>query len=689
MKSKRLHLLDLKRLPGLNKALALFFIHKGQIEIHMMVMTLTKQFESSGVRRSDMEKLDPSMRLKVKRDTFYLPEPNGGVYFRNNQCSFRMEGNGIDQWVEKLLPMFNGEYSLEYLTNGLPGPYKNRVMEIAEVMHGNGFVRDVSRDLPHQLPEHAVKKFASQIEFIDSLADSGASRFEVYRGANVLAVGSGPFLTSLVSSLIESGMAKLQVLMTDEVPANRSRLMELVEHARQTDPEIELMEVGFSENGWRETLQPFDSILYVTQKENLEELELLHAICRTDKKLFVPAICHKQKGIAGPIIHPDSEAGWDSAWRRIHTPALTKENQFPAESAIPGAMLANMIVFELFKETTGVTKSNQRNRIFLLDTETLVGSWHSFLPHPLETGKAAAEAVQSLEMRLEEVSERIDREKMLYFFSLLTSEETGVFHVWEESDTKQLPLAQCRVQPVDVLSEGPAELLGEVICSGLTHEEARREAGLQGIEAYALRLGSLIVPQGTDEFMATCTGATFAECVGRGLQKCLTDGLRKRESVQKSTISRLELDAVEDEKCRFYIKALTTMQGEPEIGFGEDVAGFPVVYVRGGNGWYGNTGLTPTMALRNSLQHALFQAQNGTDAFDAKPVADVLEEGSAERIAIPANEDRIQPGNVKEAIETLKWNQKQLVVYELDIEPVFKQELEGVFCVLLREEEMQ
>jgi putative thiazole-containing bacteriocin maturation protein len=635
-----------------------------------------------------MEKLDPSMRLKVKRDTFYLPEPDNGVYFRNNQCSFRMEGSGIDQWVEKLLPMFNGEYTLEYLTEGLPGPYKNRVMEIAEVLHKNGFVRDVSRDLPHELPKHLLKKFASQIEFVNSLADSGASRFETYRHSNVLAVGSGPFLTSLVSSLIESGMAKLQVLITDENPTNRGRILELVDHARQTDPELELFEVSFKESGWRETLKPFDSILYVTQNENIEELKLLHGICREERKLFVPAVCHQQKGIAGPVLHPDSEAGWKSAWSRLHSTALIKENRLSAESAIPSAMLANMIVFELYKELTGVTNANQRNRIFLLDRETLEGSWHSFLPHPIETGNAGAEAVQNLEQRLEQDSKRIDREKMLYFFSLLTSTETGIFHVWEEGDTKQLPLAQCRVQPVDGLSGGPAELLDEVICSGLTHEEARREAGLQGIEAYASRLGRSLFPHRHDEYVAACSGATFAECIGRGIQKCLTDELRKRESLQ-TCISRLELDDVEDEKCRFYLKALTTMQGEPEIGIGEDVAGFPVVYVCGKNGWYGNTGFTRTSALRNSLQHALFKAQNGSDAFDANPVVGVLEEGSAERMAISADEDGIRPENLKEAIETLKGNQRQLTVYELNIEPVFKQELEGVFAVLLREEETQ
>ncbi|SFJ91920.1 hypothetical protein SAMN05421852_1393 [Thermoflavimicrobium dichotomicum] len=55
-----------------------------------------------------MTNLDPFMRLKVKGDTFFLPDPNGGVYFRNNLCSFRIEGWTIDQWIEKLIPGSRG-----------------------------------------------------------------------------------------------------------------------------------------------------------------------------------------------------------------------------------------------------------------------------------------------------------------------------------------------------------------------------------------------------------------------------------------------------------------------------------------------------------------------------------------------------------------------------------------------------
>src|SRR4051812_15769478 len=172
-----------------------------------------------------MTNMNPSMRLKVKRDTFFLPDPNSGVFFRNNVSSFRMEGSMIEQWVEKLIPMFNGEYTLENITNGLSGPYRDRVYEIADALYRNGSARDVSQDRSHQLREQVVKKYASQIEFVDNLVDSGAFRFQTYRQAKVLAIGSGPFLVSLVSSLLNSGLPKFDMLITESVPTNRRRLM--------------------------------------------------------------------------------------------------------------------------------------------------------------------------------------------------------------------------------------------------------------------------------------------------------------------------------------------------------------------------------------------------------------------------------------------------------------------------------
>jgi putative thiazole-containing bacteriocin maturation protein len=636
-----------------------------------------------------MPNMNPSMRLKVKRDTFFLPEPNRGVYFRNNESSFRMEGSMIDQWVEKLIPMFNGEYTLEYLTNGLPVAYRDRVFEIAEALYQNGFVRDVSQDRPHQLKEQVLKKYASQIEFVDNLLDSGGFRFQNYRQAKVLAVGSGPFFVSLVASLLDSGLPKFQMLITDRVQTNRQRLMELVAHARKTDANVEIEEVTLNKQGessWEEILKPFDYILYVSEKGDVEELRLLHRVSREEKKVFLSAICLEQVGLAGPLVHPDSEADWESAWRRIHQEALFKDQKFSTFSATPGAMLANVIVFELFKDITGVSEKEQKNQFFLLDLETLEGNWHSFLPYPLVTGQTSARLVEDIDRRLAQGTERGDPSRLLLAFNQLTSKVTGIFHSWEEGDLKQLPLAQCRVQTVNPLAEGPAELLGDIVCSGLTHEEARREAGLSGIEAYVSQVVSLLDLPPEVEVGA---GESFAESVGRGLQKCLDEELIIQSLTQEYSVFPVQLSMVEDERCRFYLQALTTLRGAPTIGIGKEVSGFPVVWIGTNDGWYGSVDLNITMALRNALQQAIINVQNEEDCDMARSLevsSILLGEKGPLTIEIPACEERIQTENLRTAMEILERNGHRLLVFELGLEPFLKEALAGAFGVLVQEE---
>ena len=275
-----------------------------------------------------MTKLTSSSRLKAKRDTFFLPDQKGGVYFRNNVSSFRMEGKTIYQWIEKLLPMFNGEQTLGGLTEGLTGTYRNRVYEIAETLYKNGFVRDVSKDIPHQLNRQVLEKYSSQIEFIENFVESGAYHFQEYRQAKVLAVGSGPFLVSLVSALMDSGLPKLNVMVADTVPTNRLRLNELVQNARKIDSDVELMEVpypkGAGKNFWKEAIKPYDWILYVSQDGNVNELRNLNQICKEEEKAFLPAIYLEKVGLSGPLTRPESEGCFESAWLRIHQSSLKR-----------------------------------------------------------------------------------------------------------------------------------------------------------------------------------------------------------------------------------------------------------------------------------------------------------------------------------------------------------------------------
>jgi putative thiazole-containing bacteriocin maturation protein len=488
---------------------------------------------------------------------------------------------------------------------------------------------------------------------------------------------------------MESGLPKLNVLITDSALTNRKRLTELAEQARRTDPEVLLEEISLQKEGansWRDVVQPFQLILYVSQEGDVEELRLLHAVCKAEKKIFLPAMFSHQTGMAGPVVYPESEGCWESAWRRVHHTAVYKDPELHAFSSTAGAMLANVIVFELFKTVTG--ESELRNSCFLLDLETLEGSWHPFMPHPLIRGCAAAQRVQVSNLRLEGSADRSPSSRLLPYFNRLTSAQTGILHIWEEGDLRQLPLSQCRVQTVDPLSEGPAGLLPDLVCTGLTHEEARREAGLTGIELYVSRLASVLVH--TKEIVGIGVGETAAEGVIRGLQANLAEQLIMQQNVQKQSVIRVQLSKVEDERCRFYLQALTAMRGAPMIGLGEEVSGFPVVWVGTGDYWYGSVGMNMTMALQKVLKAALHAVQNNSEYRGA----DVLKSSTVHlgkafevNLVIPSSEGIAQPKVLREAVEILKKNGKQLFVVDLAVEPFLKEGLEGVFGVLLQEEE--
>lgn len=640
-----------------------------------------------------MGHLTPAARLRVNGDTFFLPIPEG-VYFRNNAGTFRMEGEMIDRWVEKLIPVFDGENTLAQITDGLSAPYRDRVYDIAEVLLEKGFARDVSQDTPHQLSADIVHTYSSQIAFLDSFGPSGAYRFQGYRNTGVLAAGSGAFLLSLVSALIESGLPKFHVLITDPASTNRQRLAELAEHAKQMDAEADVAEVALPGQGataWRELVRPYSFVMYVSQDGDIEQLRMLQQVCGEERKMLLPALIVHQVGMAGPLVHPDSEASWESAWRRIHRPEVYKDPEAHRFSSTAGAMLANVIVFELFKTVTGAVEPELRHSLYLLDLETLEGSWHKIMPHPLARAGARMPVtwIQDLEARLEGGSEGGVSNGLFYHLNRLTSKQTGILHLWDEGELRQLPLSQCRVQAVDPLSEGPAVLQPETIHNGFTHEEARREAGLAGLEAYVSRMAGALT--GMTCFVGIGVGETLTEAVARGLHACLTEKLAARHADGRSAVVvPAQWSMVEDHRCRFYLQSLTRMQGTPMIGIGESVSGLPVMWVGVGNRWHGAVGLNMTLALRDALQSALLAVQNEPDsrAVRALEVTSVLKgRGEPVRIAVPPSEGIVQPAGLRETLRVLASHNRHLQIADMAVEPFMREVPLAVIGVVLREGE--
>ncbi|AZB41817.1 bacteriocin maturation protein [Bacillus sp. FJAT-42376] len=606
-----------------------------------------------------MQNLDPSMRLKVNRDTVYIPDSSGGIYFRNNTSSFQMKGSTIAQWIEKLMPMFTGEYTLAQLTGGLMPDYRERVLEIAGSLFQNGYVRDVSGERSHQLTEQVLERYGPQIEFLDGFGGSGAARFEDYRRTKVLAAGSGPFFVALVSSLLGSGLSKFHMKITNTNWTDRRRIKELADHARLSDPDAAVEEADAKD--WAEAIRPFEAILYVS--EDKEELQSLAAICREEGKILIPALMMENQGVAGPVLYPEQEAGPAAVFRSIQSDGAASAK---AGSSAASAMLANLIAFEWLKTAAGLKAADRE--FYLLDLETLEGEWHPIAPHPDRSVTLS---------RAGGIRERIENEmemKLGYWivrFSELTSPKTGIFRTWDEGDLPQLPLAQCRVQAAHPETGG---VLPEVICAGLTHEEARREAGLAGIEAYAACLFGTA---------GAGAGETAAEAVCRGLQRVLEEELSRRNQ-ETSPVYPVQLQA-EDETCRYYWQVLNTLQSRPAAAVGKEVAGFPSVWIGTNRGWTNSTGLNVTLAMRNALKKAIQLVQSPNGEGQVKPPVPL--QNSFHLIVPPYELDERTLFLQAESI--LEQEGRSVEIEELDMGPLLKEGIAGVFRVALREEEAE
>ncbi|NOU94485.1 hypothetical protein GC093_14850 [Paenibacillus sp. LMG 31456] len=507
----------------------------------------------------------------------------------------------------------------------------------------------------------------------------------------VLVVGCGPILLSLVKAWYESGLSKLTVYVTNTQLTDMEELKKLLEHALPSDPGASLdihAATGDEEVNWETEIRPFPFILYTSQPGDLEELRELQAACTAEMKPMLPVMGLRGMGMVGPLHRPDGDGWWESAWRRIHSSVFPADGEPQRFSATAAAVLSNLLVHEWGKAVTEEEETHCIDQCYILDPITLEGSWHSILPHPFITGHEQVRMVTDMELRLgieQEPADSEETEEWFTWFNKLTSMVSGIFHVWEEGSLNQLPLAQCLVQPADPLSEGPAQLLPTIICSGLTHVEARRESGLAGIESYTARMTPLLVselPSDQPEDIHIGAGGTFAEALGRGLRACLDQELGMRPLHNELVLTRMECTQIEDVRCQYYLQAISILEGEPVIAVGESLLGFPVVWVCSGGAWYGSVGLDLTLALRGSLQKALMKTE-------CAPVSSVIwnDHKKLQSVIIPSNYPTWNAPWMLSAVQTLKQHHKRLEVVDMRCESFLREGPFEVLGIRLREEE--
>ncbi|HEU5230493.1 MAG TPA: TOMM precursor leader peptide-binding protein [Ktedonobacteraceae bacterium] len=396
------------------------------------------------------------MRPKLKGDTFYIPIPDG-VYIRNNQKTFKIKGKVVYRWLERLAPYLDGQYTLEEITTGLSAEKQAMIDDLISLLSHNGFIKDVSSDRSHTLSKAEERLYANEIAFIDSFVDSAAYRFEQFRECNMLLIGSGLTFTALVRAGLRAGVRQLSVCQSEESSSDWHHYHDYLQRQNQQGARQELQPVVApaweDEESVAAFLLGFDAVISVSDRPQLNQARLLNHLCKAQKKPFIQALVIDDHAWIGPLIYPESDGCWECGWHRLLTNLPNPAEQlahylWPQASsrfiALPtAAVVANTLVFELFKHLTGIQHLETAKRMLVIDLETLQTESHPFLPHPYCQScnpSALSRSPMHEIMRELEQGEPIDLEAFSQQMAACFDNQLGLLSSLTEENFVQMPL---------------------------------------------------------------------------------------------------------------------------------------------------------------------------------------------------------------------------------------------------------
>ena len=462
------------------------------------------------------------MLPKLKGDTFFVPMPDG-IYFRNNQSSLKIKGKVIYRWVESLAPYLNGEHTLTKITAGLDSEKQALVNDLVNTLLTKGFLKDLSQDLPHHLSPTERETYAAEIAFIDSFGDSAAARFEHFREEQVLLIGSGLTMTGLVHASLKCGLRQVAVITTPECETDTRRHQEYLDLFHKGDPRQTLKKIAApvweNEAEVQAILQPYDTIIHVSDRPMLARARMLNRLCVIHKKTLLQAIIVDDHAWIGPLVRGQGQAAvpmgcWECAMLRLQGNLTNMREQLPLYDfqdqttapisrfvALPtAAFVANLLGFEVFKSVTEAGPVETKGNLIEVNLETLCTQKHSFMPHPLcrtcqhPEPRTESQFLDTLR-QLEQVQGGKDVEQSspdddLFSKQAATCFETrlGLFSSLDEGDLVQLPLSVCKAVVSNPMPQEQAENPLAVLGFGFTFATARKRAAERACEIYAASL---------------------------------------------------------------------------------------------------------------------------------------------------------------------------------------------------------
>lgn len=487
----------------------------------------------------------------------------------------------------------------------------------------------------------------------------------------LLVAGNRSVLKFLLPSLLQAIPEPLTIVITDDCSSSQTEIDEEMNemlYGKQSDGRITIIKKD--EMTWRELVQPFHLVLLASANNNLELYHEFYSCCIEEQKVLLPLTFTHEYGILGPTTIKETDACWESCWLRLHV-----QNRMPTSPAPTIVDRMSHITSSYVERYLSTGIPELQNSVYILSEDPIHGEIHSFFEHPLTLQHIPLSDWFPLYIPFNQEQSSMNEEQLQNYFTGLVSSRTGVFYSLEESSFEQLPLSLCSIQIADPLSDGPATRLPATIHAGMDHTQARREAGLSGLERYMSRLCDHLL---LDKMQNTYVGAgtTGSEAAGRGLQSLLQSELDRlyRWDMQQATpvVVPFDLSKLDDLCSKYYLESLRALAEDLVLGYSEDLyPHIPIVWVRSNGTWYYAIDLNPTLALRRVLTEALGHIQTGHKRSDSISFKNISLSGQTKQMCLPEAGTSYHPKDIEDLLSVL--HPFQVLVTKLAVEPFLKE----------------
>ncbi len=590
------------------------------------------------------------MRPKLRPDVYYVPTSDG-AFIIDSVRSVTLRGSSIYQWVELLAPSLDGSAQLDDLTSGLSPSHQKMARDLVGLLERNGFVHDVTEDLPHTLTEAELARFQAEIAYVDFRCDSGPARFQKWRSTRLVIVGSGPLVDAAARAAWHLGCARVEVVdPSDDAGARTARAAD-AEALREEDQAVELVETPFSEVASAVAAAEFVVVL-------TEDPDLLDTVEESCSVPFIPVLVTRDQAWVGP--NPGGAPSWADTRARLTDAGVLPAGPSSWLRGPAAGVPANTALFAAFRCVTGAYPEPVAGEVERIDLETLESQTGRILPTGADTAPAGEETPGAVE------SETFSLAAAPLFDSL-----TGPLLDIEEHP-EQLPL---RVAVARMVKGGE---VSEVLGVADAFAEARHGATLAALG----RLAAAHPSSGPARELGTGDAGPTVEPVGirEAYVPGIGAGLDRESALAQAVLDYATerivpvpetaplIDSAElPEDVAGQLHRLEALVGEPVHLFQVD-AELPTVLVGTGTEPLARAaGLDTTGALSLALSRATTVAQCGRDASTAptRPERVPAPEGSA----VPLTGHLL---SLEGLVKLLASRGRRLGVVELDGEPVLR-----------------